>query len=228
MEIAHDLSIVQEATTSNYCEKCDITFKSKKRLRRHLIKGHITVGKLACGRCDDVFKTWTDLRVHAYKIHENDDDDEENKKGINEDNMVHKDKGKNDEAELKPNSRSMKDANKNISSTWISGRDEHDQYDPNLTNDENSIWKGRRRKLFQTSLTQIPMPVDNQNKRKKWLMSIGYKYQGYEFSDNDVWTFSSYYRISDERGQEKKTIILTGSRRRNEKEYATHILRGRK
>ena len=143
MEIAHDLSIVQEATTGNYCEKCDITFKSKKRLRRHLIKGHITVGKLACGRCDDVFKTWTDLRVHAYKIHENDDDGEENKKGINEDNMVHKDKGKNDEAELKPNSRSMKDANKNISSTWISGRDEHDQYDPNLTKDENNIWKGR-------------------------------------------------------------------------------------
>ena len=102
------------------------------------------------------------LRVHAYKIHENGKDDEGNKKGITEDNVVHKDEDK-DEAELKPNSRSMKEANKNISSTWISGRDEHDQYDPNLTNDENNIWKGRRRKLFQTSLTLIPIPVDNQS-----------------------------------------------------------------
>ena len=30
------------------------------------------------------------------------------------------------------------------------------------------------------------MPVDNQNKRKKWLMSIEYQYQGYECSYNDV------------------------------------------
>ena len=151
-----------------------------------------------------MFNIWTDSRVHAYKFHEHDDDDEEMIKGINENNMIHKDKGKNDEAEVKSNSRSIKKANKNISSTWISGRDERDQYDPNLTKDENNIWKGRRRKLFQTSLTQIPMPVDNQNKRKKWLMSIGLKYQDYEVSDKGVWTFSSYYRISDERGNRKR------------------------
>ena len=188
MEIAYDLSIVQEATTGNYCEKCDITFKSKKRLRRHLIKGHETIGKPACESCDDMFNIWTDSRVHAYKFHENDDDDEEKKKGINEDNMIHKDKGKNDEAEVKPNSRSK---------------------DPNLTKDENNIWKGRRRKLFQTSLTQIPMPVDNQKNGKKWLMSIGVKYQDYEVSDKDVWTFSSYYRISDdERGDRKRRKLL--------------------
>ena len=41
----------------------------------------------------------------------------------------------------KPNNESMKEANKNISSTWISGRLEYDQYDPNLTSDENNIWK---------------------------------------------------------------------------------------
>ena len=167
-------------------KKCDLTFKSKKRLRRHIITEHVTVGKLTCENCENVFKTWTDLRVHAYKIHENDKDDEGNKKGITEDNVVHKDEDKNDEAELKPNSESMKEANKDIHSTWISGRLEYDQYDPNLTNDENNIWKGRRRKLFQTSLTLIPIPVDNQNKRKKWLMSIEYKYQGYECSYNDV------------------------------------------
>ena len=50
-----------------------------------------------------MFKTWKALRIHAYKIHENDKDDEGNKKGITEDNVVHKDEDKNYEAELKPN-----------------------------------------------------------------------------------------------------------------------------
>ena len=145
------------------------------------------MGKPACNSCDNMFNRRTDSRVHAYKFHEH---------------------GNDDEAEVKPNSRSIKKANKNISSTWISGRDESDQYDPNLTKDESNIWKGRRPKLFQTSLTQIPMPVDNQNKRKKWLMSIGLKYQDYGVSDNDVWTINSYYRISDERGDRKRRKLL--------------------
>ena len=38
LEIAYDLSIAQKNATSNHCEKCDITFKSKKKLRRHMIK----------------------------------------------------------------------------------------------------------------------------------------------------------------------------------------------
>ena len=89
---------------------------------------------------------WTESRVHVHKLHEDDDDDEE--KGTNENNMTHEDKGKNDETEVKSNGRSIKKANRNIN-----GRDEYDQYDPNLKKDENNIWKGRRRKLFQTSLT---------------------------------------------------------------------------
>ena len=39
-------------------------------------------------------------------------------------------------------------------------------------------------------------------------MSIGLKYQDYEVSDKDVWTFSSYYRISDERGDRKRRKLL--------------------
>ena len=45
LEIAYDLSIAQKNATSNHCEKCDLTFKSKKRLRRHMIKVHVAVGK---------------------------------------------------------------------------------------------------------------------------------------------------------------------------------------
>ena len=105
---------------------------------------------------------WTESRVHVHKLHEDDDDDEEKKKGTNENNMTHEDKGKNDETEVKSNSRSIKKANRNIN-----GRDECDQYDPNLKKDENNIWKGRHRKLFQTSLTQIPTAVDNHNRLKK-------------------------------------------------------------
>ena len=37
--------LFKKATTGIYYEKCDITFKSKNRLRRHLIKGHETIGK---------------------------------------------------------------------------------------------------------------------------------------------------------------------------------------
>ena len=48
LESAYDLGIVQKATTGIYCEKSDKTFKSKKGLRRHLMKGHETIGKPAC------------------------------------------------------------------------------------------------------------------------------------------------------------------------------------
>ena len=64
---------------------------------------------------------------------------------ITDDNVVHKDEAKNDKAGLKPNNESMKEANKDISSTWIGGRFEYDQHDPNLINDKNNIWRGRRR-----------------------------------------------------------------------------------
>ena len=100
---------------------------------------------------------------------------------------------------MKPNIGSIKKAKKNVSLTWISNH-----YDPSLTKDENNIWKGRRRKLFQTSSTQIPMPTDNQKNGKKWLMPIGLKYQGHGVSDKDVWTINSYYRISDEREESGK------------------------
>ena len=103
--------------------------------------------KPTCNSCDDMLNRRTDLRVHVKKFHEHDNDDEE---------------GKNYEAKMKPNSRSIKKAKKNVSLTWISNH-----YDPSLTKDENNIWKGRRRKLFQTSSTQIPMPTDNQKNGKK-------------------------------------------------------------
>ena len=105
-----------------------------------------------------MFNRRTDSSVHVHKFHEHDNDDE---------------KGKNDEVKVKPNIRSIKKAKKNVSLTWISN-----QCDPSLTKDENNIWKGRRRKLFQTSSTQIPMPTDNQENGKKWFMPIGLKYQG--------------------------------------------------
>ena len=43
LENAYDLGIVQRATKGIYCKKRDKTVKSKKRLRRHLEKGHQTV-----------------------------------------------------------------------------------------------------------------------------------------------------------------------------------------
>ena len=137
------------------------------------------------------FKKWKTLSLHIYKSHENERDYEGNKMEITGDNAVHKDEDEDDKAGLKPNNESMKEANKDISSTWNGGRSEYDQHDPNLINDENNIWKGRRRKLSQTSLTLIPVPVDNQDKRKKRLMSIEYRYQGYQCSCNDkVWRCS--------------------------------------
>ena len=38
LENAYGVNIVQEATTGSYCEKCDVTFKSKKGFRKHLKK----------------------------------------------------------------------------------------------------------------------------------------------------------------------------------------------
>ena len=81
VENAYGVNIVQEATTGSYCGKCDVTFKSKKSFRRHLIKSYETK---ACGRCDDMLYIWTESRVHVHKLHEDDDDDEEKKKGTNE------------------------------------------------------------------------------------------------------------------------------------------------
>ena len=140
-----------------------------------------------CNNCDDILNRRTDSTIQVHKFHEHDNDDEE---------------GKNYEAKTKPNSRSIKKAKKNVSLTWIGNH-----YSPSLTKDENNIWKGRRRKLFKTSSTQTPIPADNQKNGKKWVMPIGLKYQGYGASDNDVWTINSYYRISDERGQEKKKTV---------------------
>ena len=71
MENAYGVNIVQEATTGSYCEKCDVTFKSKKSFRRHLIKSHETN---ACGRCDDMLYIWTESRVHVHKLHEDEYD----------------------------------------------------------------------------------------------------------------------------------------------------------
>ena len=100
---------------------------------------------------------------------------------------------------MKSNGKCIKKAKRNVN-----GRVKYDQYNPNLKKDENNIWKGRRRKLLQTSSIQIPMLTDNQKKRKKWLMPIGLNYQGHGVSDKDVWTINSYYRISDgERGDRK-------------------------
>ena len=84
-----------------------------------------------------MFKTWTDLRGHACKIHENSKDDERKNKEITEDNVAHRVEDK-DEAELKLNSRSKKEANKNISLTWFNDRNVYDQDGTNRTTDENN------------------------------------------------------------------------------------------
>ena len=90
------------------------------------------------------------------------------KKETIESDITHEKKSKNDETEVKSNGKRIKKANRNVN-----GRVEYDQYNPNLKKDENNIWKGRRRKLLQTSSIQIPMPTDNQKIRKKWLMPKG-------------------------------------------------------
>ena len=112
-----------------------------------MIKEHVAVGKLACEICEKTFKKWKTLRLHIYEGHENEREDEGNKMEITGDNVVHKNEDEDDKAGLKPNDESMKEANKDISSTWNGGRSECDQHDPNLINDENNIWKGCRRKL---------------------------------------------------------------------------------
>ena len=87
---------------------CDLTFQSKKRLRRHMLKEPVIVGKLACKNCENMFKTWKDLRVHIYKTHENEKDKEGNKKEISDDNVAHKDEDENDETGLRPNCKGIK------------------------------------------------------------------------------------------------------------------------
>ena len=57
-----------------------------------------------------------------------------------------------------------------------------------------------RRKLFQTSLIQTLIAVDNQNRRKEMAYVYRVKISRHGVSDNDVWKINSYYRISDERG----------------------------
>ena len=64
LEIAYDLSIAQKNATSNHCEKCDLTFKSKKKLRRHMIKEHVDSSNdqeaftgIYCEKCDLTFKS---------------------------------------------------------------------------------------------------------------------------------------------------------------------------
>ena len=67
LEIAYDLSIAQKNATSNYCQKCDLTFKSKNKLSRHMIKEHVdssndleaTTG-IYCEKCDLTFKSKKD------------------------------------------------------------------------------------------------------------------------------------------------------------------------
>ena len=133
------------------------------------------------------------------KLHVSDDNNEVKKKETIKSNITHEKKSKKDENEVKSNGKRIKKANRNVN-----GRVEYGQYNPNLKKDENNIWKGRRRKLLQTSSIQIPMPTDNQKKRKKWLMPIGLNYQGHRVSEKDVWMINSYYRISDgERGDRK-------------------------
>ena len=107
LENAYGGKAVQKATTSSFCEKCEVNFKNKKNFRRHLIKVHV------CGNCDDIFYTRTESKVHVHTFHEGDDDNEVKRK-----------------------------AKRNV-------------------NDENYIWKGRRRKLLQTSsiLTTILLKI---------------------------------------------------------------------
>ena len=62
-------------------------------MKRHLKKGHETTENPECNGRDNMFNRRTDSSVHVHKFHEHDNDDE---------------KGKNDEAKVKPNNRSIK------------------------------------------------------------------------------------------------------------------------
>ena len=55
---------VQKATSSSYCKKCEVNFKTQEKFRRHLIEGHITN---ACRSCDDIVHTRTESEVHVHK-----------------------------------------------------------------------------------------------------------------------------------------------------------------
>ena len=90
---AHDLSIVQETTTSSYREKSEKMFKSKKRVKRHIKKGHETTRKLAC---DDEPKAQADLRGHTCVSRETSENDKKNIKVQNKDNAEHIVEGRNE------------------------------------------------------------------------------------------------------------------------------------
>ena len=117
MENAYGGEAVQKATTSSFCEKCEVNFKNKKNFRRHLIKIHV------CGNCDDICYTRTESKVHVHTFHEGNDDNEVKKKEIIERNITHEKKNKIDENEVKTNGKRIKKAKRNV-------------------NDENYIWKG--------------------------------------------------------------------------------------
>ena len=72
------------------------------------------------------------------KLHVSDDNNEVKKKETIENNITHEKKSKKDENEVKTNGKRIKKAKRNV-------------------NDENYIWKGRRRKLLQTSSILIPI-----------------------------------------------------------------------
>ena len=74
LENAYGGEAVQKATTSSFCEKCEVNFKNKKNFRRHLIKIHV------CGNCDDICYTRTESKVHVHTFHEGNDDNEVKKK----------------------------------------------------------------------------------------------------------------------------------------------------
>ena len=86
------------------------------------------------------------------KLHVSDDNNEVKKKETIENDITHEKKSKNDETEVKSNGKRIRKANRNIN-----GRVEYDQYNPNLKKGENNIWKGRGRKLLQTSSILTPI-----------------------------------------------------------------------
>ena len=93
LENAYEIGNVQRASKGIFCKKRGKTVKSKKKLRRHIKKGHQTVKKTTCNSCDDTPNRRTDSRIHGKKFHEHDNDNEE---------------GKNDEAKAEPNIGNIK------------------------------------------------------------------------------------------------------------------------